>query len=188
MHVLGRILLVSTLGLNPVFATAAGGSRFSIADDGASIIDVQARLVWSRCAAGMRWRSGTCSGEPASASYQEASGLAKSQASHDGVPWRLPTMTELKTFAERLRGTGAQAAVLFPEAPGGWYWTSSVRVETGRVNQYDYANAQRGLTDKNVNRVGYLHGWVVDVAAVEARSDMLRRNKAAVRFVRKLQD
>jgi hypothetical protein len=63
-----------------------------------------------------------------------------------------------------------------------------VRVETGRVNQYDYSNAQRGLTEKNVNRVGYLHAWVVDMDSVRARSDMPRREKVSVRLVRRLQE
>lgn len=188
MHALPRILLFSVLVPHLVAAAVAGEPHFGVTDDGASIIDRQSRLVWSRCAAGMRWRSGTCGGDPVAADFHEASSLAKLRSAQDEVAWRLPTMPELRMLAERLRSAGPQAGALFPEAPKGWYWTSSVRVETGRVNQYDYANAQRGLTEKNVNRIGYLHGWVVDVDSVQTRSDMLRRNKAAVRFVRRLED
>lgn len=188
MHVLGKRILISAIGLFPATVMGADPPRFVISEDGTAIIDRHAKLAWARCAAGMTWRGGTCSGDTESVAYQEASSLAKSQASRDGVPWRLPTLTELRTLAERLRSMEAQADMLFPQAPAGWYWTSSVRVETGRVNQYDYANAQRGLTDGNVNRVGYLHGWVVDIDAVRVRSEMPRRNKAAVRFVRTLKE
>lgn len=179
------VLLVA-LVLQGFRAIAADEPRFKLSEDGAAVIDTQSRLAWSRCAEGAAWRSGACRGEALAVSYNEAASRAKSRANEEGVAWRLPTVHELKSLAERMHGMGARSSVLFPAAPDGWYWTSSVRVETGRVNQYDYTNAQRGLTEKNVNRVGYLHGWVVDVDAARARSDMPRREKVSVRLVRRL--
>jgi hypothetical protein len=185
---MGRCLAWWVLWFCCAGAQAAGESRFRIAEDGAVVIDTQARLVWSRCAEGMTWQRGTCTGDPSLYTYNQAAARARARATQDGAAWRLPTMTELKALAERLRAERPGASTLFPQAPDGWYWTSSVRVDTGRVNQYDYANAQRGLTENNVNRIGYLHGWVVDVEVVRTRNDMPRRESAAARLVRRLDD
>ena len=183
-----KCLWVATLSLLGFGVSAAEGPRFTLSEDGAAVIDVQTKLAWSRCVQGMTWHRGTCSGDALAVTYNEATTMAKFRATQEGMPWRLPTMQELKFLAERLHGTNAGSATLFPAAPEGWYWTSSVRVETGRVNQYDYSNAQRGLTEKNVNRIGYLHAWVVDMDSVRARSDMPRREKVSVRLVRRLQE
>ncbi len=183
-----KCILLLASGLVGIGAAAAEGPRFKVSEDGEAVIDAQTKLVWSRCAMGMTWRRGTCGGDSLAVTYNEATTMAKTRAAQEGLPWRLPTVQELKSLAERMHGTDVKSSTLFPEAPQGWYWTSSVRVETGRVNQYDYSNVQRGLTDKNVNRVAYLHAWVVDVDAVRARSDMPRREKMSVRLVRRLQD
>lgn len=166
---------------------AAEVPGFVLSDDGAAVIDLRSGLAWSRCVEGMTWRAGACRGEAVLASYGEAAALAKKRAARDGLAWRVPTMNELKTLSERLPGAGRAAGDLFPQPPGGWYWTSSVRVETARVNPYDYANVQRGLTEQNVNRIAYLHGWVVDAETGRARSDMPRRTPLPVRLVRRAQ-
>ena len=73
-----------------VFAAQADTtSRFALSDDGAYVIDLQARLAWPRCVEGMVWDGKTCTGKPQLFDHAQASihALArwKAEGLHPGV-------------------------------------------------------------------------------------------------------
>lgn len=181
-----RILMAFAIVITNAAAVAADSPALRISKDGSAVEDIQAKLVWARCAEGMTWNGATCSGMAEFVTYAEAMALAAARSKAEGVRWRVPGVAEMKQLSKRVAGARMSSHKAFPAAPQGWYWTASARVDTGAVNQYDYRNIQRGINEKNVNRVAYLHAWSVDIDTGEARGDASRRSKLPVRLVRQL--
>ncbi|MCE4553430.1 hypothetical protein [Pelomonas cellulosilytica] len=153
--------------------------------DGRELVDAAAGLAWARCVEGMRWDGHTCRGEPALFTHAEALAMARSRSEADGLPWRVPRVPELKLFGERL-ARAADAAMLAPAAPAGWYWTGTAHIDREAVNPYAYSNVQRGVTQPQANRLVTQLAWAVDPRSREARGDMPRRERLALRLVRQL--
>ena len=80
----------------------------------------------------------------------------------------------------------ALAAPAAPAAPAGWYWSSTVRIDSEAVNPYAYRNVQKGATETHADRLVPQVGWAVDARTGEARSDMPRRERLPLRLVRSL--
>ena len=150
--------------------------------DGGGIVDEEARLVWSRCVEGMQWNGNSCVGEARPMNHAEAMAAAATRAKRDGLPWRLPRVSEM----QRLARSSPPPLALFPAAPQGWHWSATAVVDLGSVNQYRYQNIGRHVTEENVNRIAFLQGWAVDLATGEARDDILKRTPLPVRLVRSL--
>lgn len=152
-------------------------------DDGAYVIDVQARVAWPRCAEGMRWTGRTCSGTPLLLDHAQATAHIAARKQRDGVAWRLPRVREL----QRLVRQGAQPhgldAKLFPGAVSDWHWSASVSIDTAAVNQYNYSNIRQGVNSQTVNRIAFLHGWAVHLGSGEAQGDMNKRSRLPLRVV-----
>ena len=178
------LLLAGLPGLAQTAGEAAPRRTLHVTDDGAGIVDEAARLAWSRCVEGMQWNGRTCAGEAGSMTHAEALAAAAARARIDGLPWRLPRVSEMQHLA--LGTPPALAPVLFPAAPRGWHWSATAVVDLGGVNQYRYQNIRRHVTEENVNRVAFLQGWAVDLATGEARDDILKRTALPVRLVRSL--
>jgi hypothetical protein len=174
--------------LASVPAAAADAPRLFISKDGTEVLDTQARLAWSRCPEGMAWDGSTCTGIADFATYQEATVLAAARGKAEGVHWRVPSITELRQLSKNVARVRGVVRNTFPDAPEGWYWSASVRVEAATVNQYNYGNIQRGITEQTVNRIAYLHAWVVDIDTGESRGDVPRRSRLPVRLVRPIVD
>ncbi|MCC6474804.1 MAG: DUF1566 domain-containing protein [Burkholderiales bacterium] len=179
-----RWITTLALALTAAQAAAAETGRLALARDGGAIVDAQAKLIWSRCPEGMSWDGSSCTGIAEFATWSQAAALAAARSKAEGVRWRVPSVAELRLLAKKLAAARTTLRSPFPESPQGWYWTASARVDTGAVNQYTYSNIQRGVSEKNVNRVAYLHAWVVDVDSGESRADMPRRSRLPVRLVR----
>jgi hypothetical protein len=171
-------------GCLPALAASAGEpeTRPRQATDGGVVVDEPAHVAWSRCVEGMRWDGATCVGEPAFMNHAEAVAAAAARARRDGVPWRLPRVGEMQHAA---RGTPA-ALGRMPAAPPGLHWSATAVVDLGSVNQYQYQNIRRRVTEGNVNRIAFLHGWAVDLATGQARDDVLKSSRLPVRLVRSL--
>jgi hypothetical protein len=167
-------------------SAASGAHSLQASADGSELVDTASGLVWQRCVQGMQWDGRHCTGEPALATHAEALALARAHSTADGRLWRVPRVPELKRLADRLTHD-PQAAALVSGAPGGWYWSSSVRVESEAVNPYNYANVQRGATERQVNRLNPQQGWAVQLPAGAVRGDMAKRERLPVRLVRALQ-
>ena len=161
----------------------AGGQAESpslvVSKNGAHVSDLRSKLIWSRCVEGMQWDGKTCTGKPTLASHAEALSLARARAETEGLSWRVPRVKEL----QRLVNTEKEETV-FPVAPPGWHWTVSANIDTRPINQYDYGNIGRGITEQSVNRMAFLHGWAVSMGSGQARGDISKRTKLPVRLVR----
>lgn len=164
--------------------------RLVPADHGAQILDPHTGLAWSRCVEGMRWNGKTCTGQPVRVSHAQALALAAARKDADGFAWRLPRVAELQRLLHRAGSPPGLDPVLFPAAPaeGHWAMTASIDTSLSPVNQYNYANIQRGRTDENTTQLSFLHGWAVNPATGEARGDVLKRTELPVRLVWSLQN
>jgi hypothetical protein len=150
--------------------------------DGGLVVDDEARLVWSRCVEGMQWNGATCVGDASLMNHGEAMAAGAARAKREGLPWRLPRVSEMQRVARR----PYPALALFPAAPQGWHWSATAVVDLNPVNPYRYQNIRRNVTPENANRIAFLHGWAVDLATGEARDDVPKRTRLPVRLVRSL--
>lgn len=179
------IATAAALALSAALHAAADEpSRPLPSADGRELIDAGAGLAWSRCVEGLQWDGRRCAGEIKPATHAEALALARARSQAEGRLWRVPRVQELKRLSEHL-GTGQQPAALLPDAPRGWYWTSTVRIDSEAVNTYSYANVQRGAAERQVDRLAPQSGWMVDQPGGAVR-DSPKRGKRLVRLVRAL--
>lgn len=169
-----------------VFAAQADTtSRFALSDDGAYVIDLQARLAWPRCVEGMVWDGKTCTGKPRLFDHAQASAHALARWKAEGIRWRLPHTTELKRLVDPALVPPGLDPVLFPAAPRDWHWSGTANIRAaGQVNQYSYDNIQRGRNNDNADRMAYLHGWAVNLVTGEAKGDVSKRITLPLRLVR----
>jgi hypothetical protein len=184
MHVLRRApwVLVLWLPLSWVGAAEpAADAALSLTDDGAYVVDARSKLAWPRCVEGMKWNGKTCTGEPRLMTHGEATAWAAQRAKADGVPWRLPRVTELRRWAARSGTFPPQTAAMFPDAPVDWYWTLTAAIDTRSVNPYDYNNIRDGRG--GTTRLGVQQGWAVNMATGDAEGDVSRRSRLVVRLV-----
>ncbi len=155
--------------------------------DGSEVINATAGIAWARCVEGMHWSGRSCVGSPAHLDHAQALAAAAARRKADGKAWRLPRAPELKRMVSQWARQQLQGSRAFPGAPDEWQWTSSNTLDMSKVNPYDYGNIRRGVTDENVARVAFLHGWAVHAATGEADGAVLKRTRLAVRLVRSLE-
>lgn len=176
---LAALLALAALPASPGEADPLAG--LVLTRDGAHVVDVGSKLAWPRCVEGMRWNGQTCTGEPRLMTHAEASAWAATQAKADGVPWRLPRVTELRRWAARSGKVGSAAARLFPAAPLDWYWTLTTSIETREANPYSYDNITQGRTGGT--SLGVKQGWAVNMASGDAEGHVSRQSRLVVRLV-----
>jgi len=164
-------------------AAAQGKPVPSFSMDGAEVTEPGSGLIWSRCVEGMSWNGKTCTGQPSMLELSQALAAASRRRSPDHA-WRLPRVQELRRLAQQAARAPAQYAKAFPAAPAGWHWSSSTLVDTARVNPFNYSNLQRSVTEQNVNRLAFLHGWAVNADNAVASDEFVKKTKLAVRLVR----
>lgn len=188
-----RLALASAIALPALLALCGGAPAraaepppgLTLSADGQEVLDLAGGHAWARCVEGMRWDGRACQGEPAMFTLAEALAMARARSETSGRGWRVPRVPELKQFGDRL-AHAPQPATLAPGAPAGWYWTSTVRIDSEAVNPYAYRNVQRGATETHADRLVPQVGWAVDPRSGDARSDMPRRERLALRLVRSL--
>jgi Protein of unknown function (DUF1566) len=159
-------------------------AKITTSVDGRELLDTSAGVAWSRCVEGMQWEGRRCNGEATLATHAQALALARARSAADGHLWRVPRVQELKRLHERL-GTVQESALLMPDAPGGWHWSGTVRIESEAVNVYSYRNVERGTTQRQVDRLATQTGWAVEEPGGAVR-EMPKRQKLPVRLVRAL--
>ncbi len=106
-------------------------SEFQPLEDGAVVRHARTTLEWQRCAEGQTWdaASNACQGRPTALSWPRADRLAK----RVGKDWRLPTAEELLSIVERCHDAPAINPQVFPNTPGGLFWSSST--DTGGLDR-----------------------------------------------------
>jgi hypothetical protein len=175
------------MAMNSTLLLAAGQTEapnFTVSTDGSQVIEVKTRTAWARCVEGMQWNGQTCAGTPVLATHAEALALANARSKADGLRWRVPRVKELQRIAAESAHAPKAAESLFPGSPKDWHWTVTAKVDSTPVNQYDYRNIERGITEHNASHLAVLHGWGVKMQTGEARGDILKKTKLPVRLVR----
>lgn len=178
----GGVLAACFLAVASV-AQAAASDGVTLTEDGAYVVDARSKLAWPRCVEGMAWNGKTCTGAPRLMTHHEATAWAASRAKADGVPWRLPRVTELRRWAGKDGKATAVVANFFPAAPLDWYWTLTASIDTKAANPYNYGNIAQGRAGALDSKLGVQQGWAVNMATGAAEGDVSRRSRLVVRLV-----
>jgi hypothetical protein len=112
-------------------AHSSPSARFVGDRDEGVVTDQPTQLMWARCAIGQTWRGDACTGSPTRHAWSAAQALAQ-EANRAGTlfynDWRLPTLRELATVAERQCAHPRINLAVFPDTPSAMFWTSSSSV------------------------------------------------------------
>lgn len=87
--------------LNPLnsFQPTQTVERFLIQES--LVVDSSSSLMWTRCLQGTSWNGLGCSGTPMLYNWQQARNLTKTMNYGGYNDWRVPTIEELKTLADK---------------------------------------------------------------------------------------
>lgn len=188
LHLLRCLLLAVFCGLLPQAAFSADGEvkppDWQLSKDGSHIIHRSARAAWPRCVEGMQWTGRRCSGKALWLDYGQALALARERQKADGIAWRLPLAKELQQLAVQNDLSSKAGHALIPAVDHDWCWSATVSVGLRSSNPFNYANVQRGVTERNSNQLALLHGWAVNTATAQAQGNILKRTRMPVRLVR----
>ena len=176
-------LIASSLPIAAAVAQTppASAAPLQLSADGQLVIDLRAKLAWSRCAEGMEWNGKACSGTAEVFNYKQAMSYAAERSKAEGQRWRLPRVNEFKRLLERNTKPQGLNPTLFPNAPRDWHWTATAAVNTQRINSYNYSQVDKsgslsGLTAQQA--------WAVNTETLEATPDMGKGNALLLRLVR----
>lgn len=116
--------------------------RYTVSADGQEVADSQTGLIWRRCAEGMAFSGGTCTGTALTLISEAAFQHAAAQASSTGTAWRLPNVKELSSIADKSRSNPAIDSAAFPATPANLFFRSASPVvdassSAWSVNFYD---------------------------------------------------
>lgn len=125
-----------------LLGSAQAQSRYTVASSGTEVTDTKTGLTWQRCSAGQSWSGTTCTGSAATYTHEQALAYAKTQTG-----WRLPTVKELSSLADKSRSNPTIDSAAFPATPSDWYWTSSPVV--GYSYSAWYVHFNYGYVDYN---------------------------------------
>ena len=133
-----------------LLSTTQAAERFTVLANGQEVKDNQTQLIWRRCAEGMSWSGGTCSGSATQLTHEAALQQATRQAASTGVAWRLPNVKELSRLADKSRQNPAIDSAAFPNTPSQWFWSSSPYVGSASYAwfvYFSYGNVSGSIRD-----------------------------------------
>ncbi|MEQ1838161.1 MAG: DUF1566 domain-containing protein [Candidatus Nitrotoga sp.] len=117
---LATLYFICLLAILPV---AASAKPYTVSADGSEVTDQETGLIWRRCAEGMVFSGGTCTGTAGKFTHEAALQQAATQASSTGIAWRLPSIKELSSIADKKSSPTRRAA--FPATPVGLFWSAT---------------------------------------------------------------
>ena len=116
-----RIAAFAFLAL--VASASQAQDRFTISSNGQDVTDTTSKLVWRRCAEGLRWDGKTCAGKVKTFKYPEAKEAAAAAAKGDAKAWRIPTRDELVALVDKTAKKKPRIDVkAFPQTPAKPFW------------------------------------------------------------------
>jgi len=130
---LSTLFLTCLLGILPI---AAFAQPYIISPDGSEVADQKTGLIWRRCAEGMVYSDGTCTGTAKLFTDQEAVTHGTTQASSTGIAWRLPNVRELASIVDKSLRNPSIDSKVFPATPSHWFWTSTPFVDANYVGAW----------------------------------------------------
>ncbi len=102
-----------------------------------TLTDNQSALTWMRCSLGQTWSENTCTGQPATHTWQSAQEAASKLNQQGGYAgrsdWRVPHIPELAMIVERQCTNPRTNLALFPETPANYFWTATVPAIPGNA-------------------------------------------------------
>jgi tetratricopeptide (TPR) repeat protein len=96
--------------------TKAGADEFA---------DQKTGLIWRRCAEGMVYSGGTCTGSARTFTYEKALQQAKSEASRTSIAWRVPDRGELSSVINK-KYSPTIDPMTFPDVQSGGFFSPRV--------------------------------------------------------------
>jgi Protein of unknown function (DUF1566) len=132
--ILSCVLVAATASAQQVCDTrehplSTPSSRFEDNGDG-TVTDKESKLMWLRCSIGQRWNGSDCTGQWARFDWTSAQAAATSM-NRSGIQffndWRLPSLREMATIAERQCRNPRANLAIFPSTPAVPHWTSTPR-------------------------------------------------------------
>lgn len=183
-----RWLAICALSLMPIGANA---QRYFASPDGSEVADQKTGLIWRRCAEGMSFSGGACTGTATSFSYKDALQQAKTQAGRTGVAWRLPTIRELLSLVEIhppiLPAINVKA---FPTTPSGSFWSGSTYSDDSFVlgdhgdNMLQNALRTTAVISQNGSTIVWVGNFVLGNIQFHTEGDKGSSDAYHVRLVR----
>ena len=119
---LAALYFIFLLGTMPI---AASAQPYVISSDGSEVTDQKTGLIWRRCAEGMVFSGGTCTGSASTFTHEAALQFAVDQASSTGIAWRLPNVKELSSIADKSLANLLIDPTAFPATPASPFWSAS---------------------------------------------------------------
>jgi hypothetical protein len=106
---------------------SAPATRFSTDADG-HVTDTANQLMWLRCPLGQAWQAGRCDGLAQQLDWAASSASAERVNASGELfynDWRLPSLRELATVAERACSQPRINLSVFPDTPASAFWTGT---------------------------------------------------------------
>jgi hypothetical protein len=177
--------LLITLQVAAQAAEAAKSTAMAVAQEqnGTYVVDLVSRLAWPRCVEGMLWTGSGCTGTPALFNRSDAMARAAQLTTTQGVQWRLPSAGELRGLLKSSAHPQGLDPALFPRVTGDWVWSTTIKIDTAPVNQYNYGNIMKGRNAGNAQAMEALAGMAVNMVTGATRSDVPKGTKLPVRLV-----
>jgi hypothetical protein len=146
------LYFIFLLGTMPI---AASAQPYIISTDGSEVTDQKTSLIWRRCAEGMIFSGGTCTGSASTFTHEAALQLAVAQTSTTGIAWRLPNVKELSSIADKRLSNPSIDLTVFPATPASLFWSASPVVgfpSAGLSTRAWYVNFSDGNVDNYFSR------------------------------------
>lgn len=176
-------LLPFTAATLLALASLAGQAAPAVSSDGREVLDPATHLAWARCLLGQRWDGRQCAGSPTMLRHAEALSQARTLARATGQHWRVPRVPELQRLVRR-NGEGLDPQ-LFPGSPADWHWSSTPSLSRESLNPYNDGSVMRGQTTSTDQAdSSFINAWAVHLGDGQARSDVPKTSRLAVRLVR----
>jgi hypothetical protein len=112
---------------------------------GDEVFDEKTRLVWKRCAEGMKWTGEACEGTAlrlgAGAAFVRAQNIAKEA----GIGWRLPDREELITLVDKSAVSAKINSSVFPGTPAFFFWIANPSAQFFAIERTSALNFDNGF-------------------------------------------
>jgi Protein of unknown function (DUF1566) len=97
--------------------------RFLVKGD--EVLDERMKLIWKRCAEGMKWSGLACEGTALRFSWSAGSVRALGVSREESLSWRLPERDELLSLVDQAASAVKIDSLVFPGTPLSFFWTAN---------------------------------------------------------------
>lgn len=117
-HLIVKVAVFWLLGMS----VGSAQIRYTVSADGSEVTDGKTSLIWRRCSEGQSWSNAPtgCTGTASTFTHEHALAHAQTQAG-----WRLPSVKELSSIANKSRAKPAIDVTAFPGTPSYYFRSSS---------------------------------------------------------------